>query len=278
MKNVLSIAGSDSSGGAGIQADLKTMCALGVYGMTAITAVTAQNTQGVYGVREIEPALIKAQIDAVFRDIRVDAVKIGMVPGAEGIGVLRECLAAFNAKNIVVDPVMVSKGGFRLLRLEALDAVKGLAAIADVFTPNIPEAELLCGFSIAAEEDMRKAAWKLAALGAKNVLIKGGHRLGADAADLLFTGGGFVRLQTRRIDTIHTHGTGCTLSSAIASRLALGDPVEEAVRAAKDYITGAIMDAYPVGQGIGPVGHLAALYRKAGMEPDRAEPGNTDNI
>ena len=265
MKNVLSIAGSDSSGGAGIQADLKTMCALGVYGMTVITAVTAQNTRGVYGVREIEPELVAAQIEAVFGDIRVDAVKIGMVSGADIIAAIRDGLVKYQAKNIVVDPVMVSKSGCHLLRPEALDAVRELAAIAGVITPNIPEAELLCGFPVKTENDMRKAAETIALLGAKNVLIKGGHRLGDDAADLLFAGGAFTLLHTRRIDTTHTHGTGCTLSSAIACRLALGDTVEEAVRAAKEYITQAIADAYPAGGGHGPVGHLAALYRRAGM-------------
>jgi hydroxymethylpyrimidine/phosphomethylpyrimidine kinase len=263
MRNVLSIAGSDSSGGAGIQADLKTMCALGVYGMTVITAVTAQNTRGVYGVREIESELVTAQIEAVFTDIRVDAVKIGMVSGTDIIAAIRDGLGKFNAKNIVVDPVMVSKSGCRLLREEALPAMRELAAIACVLTPNIPEAELLCGFPVTTENDMRKAAETIAGMGAKNVLIKGGHRLGDDAADLLFSGGAFTLLQTRRIDTAHTHGTGCTLSSAIACRLALGDTMEDAARAAKDYITQAIIDAYPVGGGHGPVGHLAALYRRA---------------
>jgi hydroxymethylpyrimidine/phosphomethylpyrimidine kinase len=265
VKNVLSIAGSDSSGGAGIQADLKTMCALGVYGMTVITAVTAQNTRGVYAVREIESELVAAQIEAVFGDIRVDAVKVGMVSMPGIIRAVRDGLGKFNAKNIVVDPVMVSKSGYHLLREEALPAVRELAAIARVLTPNIPEAELLSGFPIKTEDDMRKAAETIALLGAKNVLIKGGHRLGSDAADLLFSGGAFTLLQTSRIDTTHTHGTGCTLSSAIACRLALGDTVEEAVRAAKDYITQAILDAYPAGGGHGPVGHLSALYRKAGM-------------
>jgi len=265
MKNVLSIAGSDSSGGAGIQADLKTMCALGVYGMTVITAITAQNTQGVYRVQEIEPPMVDAQIDAVFKDIRVDAVKIGMVSGTDIIHIIRARLLELHAKNIVVDPVMVAKSGHRLLRPEALDAVRELAGIADVVTPNIPEAELLCGFAIESEDDMQSAARKIASLGVKNVLVKGGHRLGSDASDLLFADGKFVRLQTRRIDTRHTHGTGCTLSSAIACRLALGDSVEDAVRAAKDYITEAIANAYAVGGGNGPVGHLAALYRKAGI-------------
>ena len=265
MKNVLSIAGSDSSGGAGVQADLKTMCALGVYGMTVITAITAQNTQGVYGVQEIEPPMVEAQIDAVFKDIRVDAVKIGMVSSADIIHIIRKSLLNLKAKNIVLDPVMVSKSGYELLRPEAIDAVRELAGIADVITPNIPEAQLLSGLSIKTEDDMQEVARKIAALGAKNVLVKGGHRLGSDAVDLLFAGGNFVRLQTRRIDTKHTHGTGCTLSSAIACRLALGDSVEDAARAAKDYITEAIANAYAVGGGNGPVGHLAALYRKAGI-------------
>jgi hydroxymethylpyrimidine/phosphomethylpyrimidine kinase len=271
MKNVLSVAGSDSSGGAGIQADLKTMCALGVYGMTAITAVTAQNTRGVYGIQEIEPALVAAQIDAVFKDIRVDAVKIGMVSSPEIIRAVRESLLAFRAANIVVDPVMVSKSGCHLLRPEALDAVRELAAIARMVTPNIPEAELLCGFPIKTEDDMREAAQRIAGMGAGSVLVKGGHRPGKDAADLLLTESGFLWVRAPRIDTKHTHGTGCTLSSAIACRLALGDSPEEAVRAAKDYITGVIFDAYPAGGGAGPVGHMAALYRKAGLLTEKAE-------
>ncbi|MDR2476594.1 MAG: bifunctional hydroxymethylpyrimidine kinase/phosphomethylpyrimidine kinase [Treponema sp.] len=266
MKNVLSIAGSDSSGGAGIQADLKTMCALGVYGMTAITAITAQNTQGVYGVQEIEPALVAGQIEAVYQDIRVDAVKIGMVSSAEIARVIQGGLGRFHAVNIVLDPVMVSKSGYHLLRPEAMDAVRELAASADLLTPNIPETELLCGFPIKTEADMRSAAETLCGLGTKSALIKGGHRLGTNAADLLCTEGRFVWLETRRIDTKHTHGTGCTLSSAIACYLARGDSVENAVRSAKDYITQAIMDAYPVGGGTGPVGHLNALYRKAGID------------
>jgi len=265
MKNVLSIAGSDSSGGAGIQADLKTMCAFGVYGMTAITAVTAQNTQGVYGVQEITPSLVAGQIEAVYKDIRVDAVKIGMVFQENIIRAVKESLVKFQAKNIVLDPVMVSKSGYHLMRPEALPAIRELAAIADMFTPNIPEAELICGFSIATEDDMRKAAEKIHEMGAKHVLIKGGHRFGADASDLLFSDGQFTQLYAQRLDTKHTHGTGCTLSAAIASRLAFGDSPEAAVRAAKDYITQAISDAYPVGNGVGPVGHLSALYRKAGI-------------
>jgi hydroxymethylpyrimidine/phosphomethylpyrimidine kinase len=266
MKNVLTIAGSDSSGGAGIQADLKTMCALGVYGMSVITAVTAQNTQGVYGVREIDTDMVDRQIRAVFEDIRVDAVKVGMVSSAGIIRTIRDRLLALGAQNIVVDPVMVSKSGYALLREEALPAIRELTAIAGVVTPNIPEAEILAGFPIKTEEDMRRAAVIIAEQGAKNVLIKGGHRMEDGAGDMLLSGGNFVFLRAPRIDTKNTHGTGCTLSTAIASRLALGDTVEAAVRAAKAYITQAIMDSYDVGKGTGPVGHLSALYRRAGME------------
>jgi hydroxymethylpyrimidine/phosphomethylpyrimidine kinase len=266
MKNVLTIAGSDCSGGAGIQADLKTMCALGVYGMSVITAVTVQNTRGVYGVQEIDTDIVDGQIRAVFEDIRVDAVKVGMVSSAGIITTIRERLLFLGAKNIVVDPVMVSKSGYSLLRKEAEQAIHELTEIADVVTPNIPEAEILAGFSITGEEDMRRAAECIAGRGAKSVLIKGGHRRAAEAGDLLLAGGEFRFLRADWVDTKNTHGTGCTLSAAIASRLALGDTVEEAVRAAKAYITRAIADSYSAGKGAGPVGHLAALYRKAGMK------------
>jgi hydroxymethylpyrimidine/phosphomethylpyrimidine kinase len=268
MKNVLSIAGSDPSGGAGFQADLKTMCALGVYGMTVITAVVAQNTQGVYRIEEVDSGMVAAQIEAVYTDIRVDAVKIGMVSNKEIIGTIRECLVRFNAKNIVIDPVMVAKSGDPLLRPEAEEAVREFSAMADILTPNIPEAEILSGMSIQSKDDMLHAAKKIAAMGAKSVLVKGGHRIGSDAEDLFYSGGTAVWLPAKRIETRHTHGTGCTLSSAIACRLALGDSPEEAVRAAKGYITQAIADAYAVGKGNGPVGHLAELYRRAGLKTD----------
>ena len=266
MKNVLSIAGSDPSGGAGIQADIKTMCAMGVYGMTAITAVTAQNTQAVYAVHEIPPAIVTGQIEAVFNDIRVDAVKIGMVSSEEIIHAIHDSLRRFDARNIVVDPVMVSTSGCGLLKRDAVKSLGRIIAIADVVTPNLPEAELLCGFPIKDDDDMRRAAENIAASGAKNVLIKGGHRDGATVRDLLFSGGNFISLEAERVATRNTHGTGCTLSSAIASRLALGDNAEEAARAAKEYITQAIRDAIPVGKGAGPVGHMTALYGSAGMK------------
>jgi hydroxymethylpyrimidine/phosphomethylpyrimidine kinase len=266
MKNILTIAGSDPSGGAGIQADLKTMCALGVYGMSVITAVTVQNTQAVYDAQEIDGAIVAGQIKAVFEDIRVDAVKVGMVSNAEIIKAIRESLLQFGARNIVVDPVMVSKSGFNLLREEAVEAVKHLVGIADIATPNIPEAEILAGHQITTNAEIEAAAREIAGLGAKSVLIKGGHRFGTDAEDVLFTAGEFIRLPARRIDTKNTHGTGCTLSSAIASRLGLGDSVVDAVRFAKAYITQAIEDSYQLGKGVGPVGHLAALYRQAGLQ------------
>jgi len=264
--NVLTIAGSDPSGGAGIQADLKTMAAFGVYGMSAITAVTVQNTQAVYDAQDIAAPIVAGQIEAVFNDIRVDAVKVGMVSNAEIIRAIKDSLALFQARNIVIDPVMVSKSGFNLLREEAVEAVKDLIAIADVATPNIPEAELLAGHPITTEPELLDAARRIAGLGAKHVLIKGGHRFGSDAEDVLYSDGQVLRLPAKRIDTKNTHGTGCTLSSAIASRLGWGDTAAEAVTAAKAYITQAIEDAYAVGKGVGPVGHLAALYRRAGLD------------
>jgi hydroxymethylpyrimidine/phosphomethylpyrimidine kinase len=266
MKNVLTIAGSDPSGGAGFQADLKTMCAMGVYGMTAITAVIAQNTCGVYRIQEMDPGMVTAQLEAVFTDIRVDAVKTGMVSNARIITAIRDSLIRFNAKNIVIDPVMVAKSGDPLLQPETEAAVRDFSALADVLTPNIPEAEIISGMRIRSPEDMMRAAEKIAALGPRSVLVKGGHRSGSGSEDLFYTGGTALWLRAERIATKNTHGTGCTLSAAIASRLALGDTVEAAVRAAKDYITQAIADAYEVGKGNGPVGHLAALYRRAGME------------
>jgi hydroxymethylpyrimidine/phosphomethylpyrimidine kinase len=266
LKNVLSIAGSDSSGGAGIQADIKTMSALGVYSMTAITAVTAQNTQGVYEIAEMDAAMVAAQMRAVFDDIRVDAVKVGMVSNAEIIHIVRDSLMRFEAQNIVLDPVMVSKSGCRLLRTDAEEALRDLVAHADIVTPNIPEAEILSGITIEDEDGMKEAAAKIIALGARSVLVKGGHAAGEESADILFWRGCFTRFTAERIATTNTHGTGCTLSAAIASRLALGDDVESAVRIAKIYITRAIAASYPVGKGCGPVGHLATLYRLAGMD------------
>jgi hydroxymethylpyrimidine/phosphomethylpyrimidine kinase len=270
MKNVLSIAGSDSSGGAGIQADLKTFCAIGVYGMSAITAITAQNTREVTDSADIPAPLVAAQINAVFDDIRVDAVKVGMVSSQAIIHTIGDSLTRYGAHNLVVDPVMVSKTGFPLLKEDAREAVKCLCAIADIVTPNIPEAAILAGAPVESVSDMRAAARAIAGLGAKNVLVKGGHANNStnEAVDVLFCAatGQYVTLTAPRIDTPHTHGTGCTLSSAIAGYLALGYAVEEAARKAKAYLTQAIRDCYPLGHGRGPVGHLTALYRAAGRQ------------
>lgn len=265
MKKVLTIAGSDSCGGAGIQADIKTMSALGVYGMSVITAVTAQNTTGVYDVAELSREMVKAQIECIFEDIEVDAVKIGMVSNAEIIKIIREELLKYKSKNIVVDPVMISKSGYFLLKPEAVSEIKNLIAIADVVTPNIPEAETLVDMKIENEEQMEGAAQKIALMGAKHVLVKGGHRCN-DAKDILLSNNNFVVLEGSRINTINTHGTGCTLSSAIASYLALGYSVEEAAKLSKDYITKAIENSFSIGKGVGPVGHFIDLYKRAGIE------------
>lgn len=264
MKKVLTIAGSDSCGGAGIQADLKTMSALGVYGMSVITAVTAQNTQGVRDVQEISLQLIEGQIRSVFDDIEVDSVKIGMVSNPEIIMLIKKLLGEYGAKNVVLDPVMVSKSGYYLLREEAQDALKELISSAYLVTPNIPEAEVLTGMKIEDEEGMKAAALKIREFGAENVLVKGGHRCN-DASDVLLAGGEFHILEGKRIHTNNTHGTGCTLSSAIASHLAKGLSIRDAVSLSKDYITKAIGNSFPIGEGVGPVGHFIDIYEKAGV-------------
>lgn len=260
MKNVLSIAGSDSCGGAGIQADLKTFAALGVYGMSVITAITAQNTTGVSGIRELDAEIVRAQIDSLFADIRVDAVKIGMVSGAAIIEVIAGRLEAHRAVNVVVDPVMVSKSGSRLLQPEAGEAlIRALLPLALVATPNLFEAGAITGREVASLAQMEQAAVAIHRLGARNVVVKGGHLRG-DAVDVFYDGDGFCHLEGRRIDTRNTHGTGCTFSSAIAAHLSLGFPVIEAVRLAKEYITGAIGHSYDLGSGAGPVGHFYRLF------------------
>lgn len=265
--NVLSIAGSDPSGGAGVQADLKAIAANGGYGMAAITALTVQNTRGVSGVELVSADFVVRQIEAVFADIRVDAVKIGMVATAEIAEAVADALAVAGARNIVVDPVMVAKGGDRLL---AEDAAAALAArllpLADVLTPNLPEAAALLGEAeIAAREDMPTLAGRLLALGPRGVLLKGGHLPGAESPDYLATGAGGVWLEGARTATRNTHGTGCTLSAALATWLArAGDPAE-AARRAKTYVAGAIAaaDRLSVGGGHGPVNHFHDLWRDA---------------
>ncbi len=265
MKNVLTVAGSDSSGGAGIQADLKTFSAHGVYGMSVITAVTAQNTQGVLAVQDISTELISKQIEAIFEDIRVDGMKIGMASQISIINTIGEGLRFYKPSNIVLDPVMVSKSGYHLLQPEAMKAlVDILLPLATVVTPNIPEAEVITGIKINSIAEMEKAASMICKMGSKNVLVKGGH-LENEATDILFDGTGFTHLKSRRIDTRNTHGTGCTLSAAIASNLALGYSVEEAVTKAKEYITVAIENSLSIGKGVGPTNHFYTLYKKAGI-------------
>lgn len=259
MKHVLTIAGSDSGGSAGIQADLKTMCALGVFGMTALTAVTVQNTMEVRGVHEIPPEIVTGQIEAVFDDIRVDAVKVGMVVNPAVARAIRESLAKYAAANVVVDPVMVSKGGDRLLFEDSQREIMQLAADSALITPNMYEAELLAGRRIRVRADMREAALRIRDQGVRNVLVKGG-RLDGDADDFLLLGDEEVWLDCPRIRTRNTNGTGCTLSSAIACGLAKGMPLKSAVAAAKEYVTQAIRDGLDVGHGAGPLGHLAQLY------------------
>lgn len=257
MRAVLTIAGSDSSAGAGIQADLKTFAAHGVYGMSAITALTAQNTETVTGVFEVPPQFVGQQIDAVVADIRPDAVKTGMLSSAEIIGVVATKVREHALRNIVVDPVMVSKSGARLLREDAVQALRSqLLPLADVVTPNIPEAEDLLGRDLRTEDEIRQAARDIRALGAANVVLKGGHREGDIVVDLLFDGEQFHEYSGPRIQTSSTHGTGCTFASAIAAQLALGSAVPQAVRLARGYLQGALEHARPIGHGHGPVDHF----------------------
>jgi hydroxymethylpyrimidine/phosphomethylpyrimidine kinase len=261
----VTIAGSDSSGGAGIQADLKTFAALGVYGASVITALTAQNTQGVRAIHDVPPVFIRAQIDAVFSDLDIGAVKIGMLSQAATIEAVAEGLAAHHAKNIVLDPVMVATSGDRLLAPEAVEALrKLLIPRALVVTPNLPEAAALTGASVARNErEMEVQARELLALGARNVLIKGGHGSGDQSLDLLIGQGEVVRLSARRIATSNLHGTGCTLSSAIAAGLAEGLDLRAAAQDAKEYVTAAIAaaDKLKIGHGHGPLHHFHATWR-----------------
>ena len=266
MKHCLTIAGSDSCGGAGIQADLKAFSANGVYGMSVITAVTAQNTQGVFDVQDILPSLIANQIKAVMDDIRVDAIKIGMVSRPETIEIIAQTLKKYPLPPLVIDPVMISKSGYDLLQPEAKKAlIEILLPMATIITPNLPEAEVIVGYTIDTIELMKKAAIDLHKLGCRYVLVKGGH-LANDATDVLYDGEQFYMLEAKRLVSINTHGTGCTLSSAIAANLAKGLHVKEAVEMAKAYITEAIGFGFPLGHGVGPVHHFYRLYKDAGVE------------
>ena len=255
MRTALTIAGSDSSGGAGIQADIKTMITNGVYAMSAITALTAQNTTGVTGIMEVTPDFLGEQMDNVFTDIRPDAVKIGMVSSAALIEKIAEKLKEYQAENIVVDPVMVATSGAKLIQEDAIEALKiHLLPIATVLTPNIPEAEILSGMKIENEEAMIEAAKKISENYHCAVLCKGGHQLN-DANDLLYSEGRFRWFYGKRIDNPNTHGTGCTLSSAIASNLAKGYTLETSVERAKEYISGALAAMLNLGAGSGPMNH-----------------------
>jgi hydroxymethylpyrimidine/phosphomethylpyrimidine kinase len=256
---VLTIAGSDSGAGAGIQADLKTFAALGVYGTCAITAVTAQNTQEVVAIAEVPEEVVAAQIDAVLEDIGADAAKTGMLSSASIIATVADRLEAWGVSNLVVDPVMVAKTGDRLLQIDAIDELRStLLPLALVVTPNLPEAEVLSGLTIRTDEDARQAAAAIAALGPRFVVVKGGHRLDSPI-DIVYDGRDYVELPAERIETPNTHGTGCTLSAAIAAYLARGAAPLEAIAAAKDYVTAALLASYRVGHGHSPVNHFHAV-------------------
>jgi len=266
MKTALTIAGSDSSGGAGIQADIKTFQAHGVFAMSAITAVTVQNTQGVYAIQAMDPEIVRGQIECLFADIEIHAVKIGMVASVPLIETIARSLGARIGPPSVLDPVMISKSGYPLLEKDARAAlITHLFPLAEVVTPNLHEAEALTGQRVSGLADMREAAQRIQDLGARKVVVKGGH-LAADAIDILYDGREFKELKGRRIQTGNTHGTGCTFSSAVAANLALGQDFFEAVTRAKAYITGAIAHALALGKGHGPTHHFFELYSRAGLE------------
>ena len=259
MRTALTIAGSDSSGGAGIQADIKTMTAHGIYAMSAVTALTAQNTTGVYGIMEVTPEFLGNQLDCIFTDIYPDAVKIGMLFSGGIVKVVAEKLRLYKAKHIVLDPVMVSTSGARLMQEETAGMMQeDLFPQAEVITPNIPEAEILSGMVISNAEEMEKAASQLSKQYRCAVLLKGGHNVN-DADDLLCKDGAFIWIRGERIDNPNTHGTGCTLSSAIAANLAAGYELEEAVRRAKAYISKALAARLDLGKGAGPLNHAFAI-------------------
>ena len=268
-KTALTIAGSDCSGGAGIQADIKTMTMNGVYAMSAITAMTAQNTTGVKAIQESTPEFLKQQLDAVFEDIYPDAVKIGMVSSSELIRVIADRLAYYGARNIVVDPVMVASSGSALMKSEAVRALtEELLPVASLVTPNIPEAQVLSGMIIESKEDMSTAAKQIGDSCHCAVLLKGGHSIN-DANDLLYANGELVWFEGKRIDNPNTHGTGCTLSSAIASNLAKGFSLAESVKRAKEYISDALAAMLDLGKGSGPMMHnfdLNSLFSKNTLE------------
>jgi hydroxymethylpyrimidine/phosphomethylpyrimidine kinase len=268
MKKALSIAGSDCSGGAGIQADIKTFSAHGIFGMTVVTSVVAENTFRVIEYQDILPGVIEKQIDAVFEDIPPDAVKIGMLSCSESMLAVAGKLRELKPRNVVLDPVMYAKNGCALMALDAVGAlISEIVPLADVITPNIPEAEKMAEMTIETREDMRQAARRIHAMGCRAVVIKGGHCEG-DATDVLYDGREFYDFSSPRVKTKHTHGTGCTFSSAIASNLALGIPTREAVERAKAYIDAAIAHAPRLGKGNGPTHHFYEIYKKCFKEEE----------
>ena len=270
MKTVLSIAGSDSSGGAGIQADLKTITMNGAYGMTAVTALTAQNTTGVTDIMNVTPDFLAEELDAVFTDIRPDAVKIGMVSEAELIRVIARKLKEYRASHIVLDPVMVATSGAKLISDDAISSLtEYLLPLAELITPNIPEAEQLSGRAITSEEDMISAAREISSRYGCCTLLKGGHSLN-DANDLLCRDGEILWFRGKRIHNPNTHGTGCTLSSAIAANLAKGFPLDDSVGRAKEYISGALGAMLDLGKGSGPMNHAFSLNGKYAEESSGA--------
>jgi hydroxymethylpyrimidine/phosphomethylpyrimidine kinase len=267
LKVALTIAGSDGSGGAGVQADLKTFHALGVYGLSAVTAVTVQNTQRVVAVQEIDPQIVHDQIAYLFEDMEIHCIKVGMVSSIELIHAVARALTAGAGPPVVLDPVMISSSGYDLLRPDARQAlIEQLLPLTAVVTPNIREAEILAGATISNPAQMKAAACRITELGAARVVITGGHLTGDRATDLFFDGRSFYRLQAPRLNTLDPHGTGCTFSAAIAAYLARGAAFFDAVQQAKHYIAGAIAHSLPIGKGRGPTHHFFDLYAKAGLE------------
>lgn len=261
MKKVLTIAGSDCSGGAGIQADLKTFSAHGVYGMSVIVSVVAENTFRVIDIQDITPEMVKKQIDAVFEDIGADAVKVGMLSSAALMETVADQIQIYRPRHVVIDPVMVAKNGSPLMNRDAVATlIRRILPLAEVLTPNIPEAETISGMAIASVKDMKEAAKRLYEFGVQNVLVKGGHASG-DALDILYDGKQFYTFSVERIATKNTHGTGCTYSSAIAANLAWEMTLPEAVQKAKNYVTTAIRHGLAIGKGSGPTHHFYELYR-----------------
>jgi hydroxymethylpyrimidine/phosphomethylpyrimidine kinase len=278
MKNLLTIAGSDCSGGAGVQADLKTFSAHGVFGMSVIVSVVAENTRRVISVQDVDPQIVGDQIDAVFEDIRVDGVKVGMLSSAEIMRITAAKLSEYRAPRPVIDPVMTAKGGSALMRSDALETlIQKIIPMAFLLTPNIPEAEAISGRTISCIREMEEAARIIHDMGAENVLIKGGH-LAGDAEDILFDGKEICRFRAKRIRTVNTHGTGCTYSSAIAANLARGMEIGDAIGAAKEYITSAIEHSLPIGKGHGPVNHFYMLNPGFNAEHGGIERSVSDEI